>query len=506
MVAATRSKVREAVRASTDGPLRHLRACAGSLRASAARHNPPMFHRLGLWAAICPAAARRAPLSPAAARWARALSQGPPSGQEAVAFRVSAADAYVKWHAWHLGLSPLTATSRELKRVHLPFWHFTARAAHAGAPHLEAFVYAGEAVPRHIAGAVLLAPVEEARPYWGPSESLDGTAAEPYALFEKGAWALAQAAAGAPAGARYADIASRRVLLPAYLVTYRVLGFITLKAYINGYSGTVWGEAQETPGARLYALYAARAQSYTAETGFQSLGKLGAVLRLLARDTPQLAQVLGLLATLAMRVLLSPPVLVSLGAFVGHTLLSPFLSRRASEARWEALRREERARQEGQRDEWLFREAEQRVRERQQRREAQGSQRSSRQWEQGGWEQWEQQRGGGGSSSSSSSGGSGGAWGGGSARGAAKPAGSSSRTSSGSSSRGKMPPFVAPGDHHAVLGLSGSFSQEELSAAFRRELQTYHPDHSAANGWDPQAASDRTRDILEAYRALKRGR
>ena len=58
-------------------------------------------------------------------------------------------------------------------------------------------------------------------------------------------------------------------------------------------------------------------------------------------------------------------------------------------------------------------------------------------------------------------------------------------------------------DPFAVLGVQRDATKEALSAAFRRELLKYHPDHAEAAGWDTEAANHRTKVILEAYRALR---
>jgi DnaJ-domain-containing protein 1 len=68
---------------------------------------------------------------------------------------------------------------------------------------------------------------------------------------------------------------------------------------------------------------------------------------------------------------------------------------------------------------------------------------------------------------------------------------------------GFTPPPVNENNFYEVLKVSPSATMEEISAAFRRELLIYHPDHAAALGLDESAASERTRIIIRAYGELR---
>jgi DnaJ-domain-containing protein 1 len=68
---------------------------------------------------------------------------------------------------------------------------------------------------------------------------------------------------------------------------------------------------------------------------------------------------------------------------------------------------------------------------------------------------------------------------------------------------GFSPPPVNENNFYEVLKVSPSATMEEISAAFRRELLIYHPDHAASLGLDESAASERTRIIIRAYGELR---
>jgi len=61
-------------------------------------------------------------------------------------------------------------------------------------------------------------------------------------------------------------------------------------------------------------------------------------------------------------------------------------------------------------------------------------------------------------------------------------------------------------DPHQVLGIPRSASPEEVHKAFRRELMRWHPDHNRDSDHDPAALQERTRAIIDSYKALKAGR
>lgn len=44
---------------------------------------------------------------------------------------------------------------------------------------------------------------------------------------------------------------------------------------------------------------------------------------------------------------------------------------------------------------------------------------------------------------------------------------------------------------------------DEIRSAFRRELMLYHPDRAEAEGIDPQQATQRTRELYDAYAVLR---
>lgn len=65
-------------------------------------------------------------------------------------------------------------------------------------------------------------------------------------------------------------------------------------------------------------------------------------------------------------------------------------------------------------------------------------------------------------------------------------------------------PRVDARNPYAVLGVSSSASSAEVQRAFRRELMKWHPDHNQATDFDPVELQTRTRQIIDAYRELKR--
>jgi hypothetical protein len=69
---------------------------------------------------------------------------------------------------------------------------------------------------------------------------------EPFALYDSTAWKIARAAytAEMPGDVRFNDVTSRRLLLPAYVITYSTFG-IELRAVVSGWTGAVWGAQQE---------------------------------------------------------------------------------------------------------------------------------------------------------------------------------------------------------------------------------------------------------------------
>jgi hypothetical protein len=382
------------------------------------------------------------------------------SGIESVPFLISSSSALSSFKYWHSQQSPLPITVTSLQAFHIPFWSFSAlhgERSLRGSPSLQ--IYAGSLVPRSIAHSHLLPNLELAHPYYTylvavPSSEIT---VEPFSLYEAPAWGLAQAAYAQSAGGphRLTGVTSRRILAPIFCVQYTVLG-LGHTAYMGGSTTKIWAAIQSTPGAQLYAYWHALFPAVTFQTGGQLGGLLGALLEVLARLDPAIVKLLytglGTLLRLPLRALLYPPFLLGLLSLTGHTLVAPTLAYRRLAAQWAAQHARERAEQAGMQDVWRFRE-----------RAPSGSASST--------------------STSSSAG----------------------RPSSSGSGKGRKPPYIAPGDYHGLLGVSSTATKAELSVAFRKQLQSFHPDHAEANGWDAKGAAERTVLILEAYKALRRG-
>jgi DnaJ-domain-containing protein 1 len=274
---------------------------------------------------------------------------------------------------------------------------------------------------------------------------------DPFSLYEGPAWALARGAwpgGGAPPR-RPAGAASRRVLLPGFVVQYAV-GGVRLVAYVHGGTGGVYGLAEEAASARAYGAVVRAA---------------GAVSDLLASLVARDVRLLYALVAAAARLLLAPAFLVGLllasAGVLGHAALAPAARQAALWAEWEQTRAAEAVAQRGAAEEWVF-------------------------------------RGGAGGGGGGGDGGGGGAGAGGGARAA------------GSAPRGaraaRVPPAVDESNPWAVLGVQRGATKEALSAAFRREVLKYHPDHAEAAGWDAEAANRRTQLVLDAYRQLRKGK
>jgi hypothetical protein len=281
---------------------------------------------------------------------------------------------------------------------------------------------------------------------------------EPFALYDSTAWKIARAAytAETSGDVRFNDVTSRRLLLPAYVITYSTFG-IELRAVVSGWTGAVWGAQQEvTPRS-----FASPRHFVTSHTHWSQ----AATARLLARilssiqagfvqdsvaavlRNPHAARAAMVLLLPLMRgaakLLFFPPIFVatvlSLGGLFAHATFAPYSHQRRLFQQWEATRAEEARVQSAMFDEWKFR----------------------------------------GSSSSNNS--------------------SSSNSSSSSSSNSQhtqprgypqqrqqqplrppstgLPP-VNERDFYAVLGLGSkgtSAATEDVQAAFRRELLKYHP-------------------------------
>jgi DnaJ-domain-containing protein 1 len=76
---------------------------------------------------------------------------------------------------------------------------------------------------------------------------------------------------------------------------------------------------------------------------------------------------------------------------------------------------------------------------------------------------------------------------------------------SGSASRSPGDQGRAPFDPYRVLGIRRGASQGDIKRAYHTQLQQHHPDKAAHLGREAQALAEaRTRDIIEAYRLLRR--
>jgi DnaJ-domain-containing protein 1 len=378
---------------------------------------------------------------------------------------VNAQSRFSEWATTEAAL-PRHPTVLSTTPLFLPFWAFSARLTVKG-PHgnvtrtLEASersaqVYAGHALPRdllHVAKGELW----DARPF---ERGLTEGAAfrtpvdvHAFGVHESTAWELVVAqlaeAEGQVEPLAVADLASRRLLLPVWEVQYSYLGQ-TMCAYINAVNGEVFG-VQQKAGA---ALLRAALKKGTAKVP----GAADASLRLLRdlldglRSSNEGGRIIVTLLSGALtmlkpfaRLLLSPPVLLALGAVFASSAVHPILWQRLTFSAWEATREAERLKQSGKADTWKHRQL--RTREAPHPPNAAGA--------------------------------------------------GEARTGA------RKPPRVEESDPFAVLGVSHLATTEEVHAAFRRELQLYHPDHSHAAGWDEEEASNRTRLILEAYAILR---
>jgi uncharacterized membrane protein YkvA (DUF1232 family) len=67
------------------------------------------------------------------------------------------------------------------------------------------------------------------------------------------------------------------------------------------------------------------------------------------------------------------------------------------------------------------------------------------------------------------------------------------------------PSSDAPWDPYAILGVAGGASAEEIAAAYREQMQRYHPDRVAHLGEELQRLAHRkTLDIQRAYAELSK--
>ena len=466
----------------------------------------------------------RLPRAPrAAARAASTLT-----GTEAVPFALTRApQVFSELQAWWARSCPGLAPPKWgwPKPVFLPHWIFELDVkipAHGivrtGFVGPSTVLYSGASYPRSMVD-VLKCDLRTAQPFRGAMLQLgDGAMAdvEPFELFESTAWTLVRAsflareasllaptqrgdAGGAPFGhdAFFSNVRSHRVLLPAWVVTYPYL-FETFRVYVNAHSGEVAGVQQYSPLAslaRLTRTLDARDLSDKANSFVRVLEKALTPKQLLALLNGGL-----LLARPLLKVLLWPPLLVAsaatLGAFALSRATRSHRQQAAELAAWEEQRAHERRLQATMSDEWRFKPQGESAWERDaaRRREEEASERARqarvREQQQQQPQQQQQQ------SAKAQP------------RAAPKAEPSSARAGGGAAQqqqrRRPLPPPVDAADFYAVLGLQPHASEDDVKAAFRRELMRYHPDHQGEDdGFDAQGCSDRTRAIIAAYSTLR---
>ena len=213
------------------------------------------------------------------------------------------------------------------------------------------------------------------------------------------------------------------------------------------------------------------------------------------------------------KVLLWPPFLVgsllTFGVFAAARSTAGMRSQQRAFASWKEQRRAEMLLQNAMTDAWEFRplgesaadRARARAREAEETRaweeraSAARAERARRTYASSASSSSSTRRGGGGTASASAAAGGGG--------GAGGRVGGAGKATGPPPPVGKKPPPVNPDDFYAVLGVPRSASEDDVKAAFRRELFRYHPDHAVDSGMDPAACSERTRVIIKAYGTLR---
>jgi len=229
------------------------------------------------------------------------------------------------------------------------------------------------------------------------------------------------------------------------MVEYSLAG-VSLVAYVHGGTGGVYGLAQEAASARIFAAVSRAAGAAT--DLFSSL---------LTKDV----RLFYALVAAAARVVLAPAFLVGLAlasvGVIGHAAMAPAAKQAALWGAWEKTRAAETAAQKGMTEEWIFR--------------GEGEARAARK-RAGEWDGFPNR---------------------------------TARASGRAGSFKRFPPPVDESDPWDVLGIQRGATKEVVSTAFRRELFKYHPDHAESHEWDAEAATNRTRIIMEAYRTLRKG-
>jgi hypothetical protein len=385
-------------------------------------------------------------------------------------------------------------------------------------------LYSGAGYPRSMT-EVVKCDLHAAQPFRGGMLQLDEGVqvdVEPFELFESTAWALVRAnvlaheaalapaergggGGGAPFGhdAVFSNVRSHRVLLPAWVVHYPYL-MERFRVFVNGATGDAAGVQQFSPLAALTRLGSLDASGLAANVDAVARALRAAQRVLPPQTVVALLNGALLLARPLLKVLLWPPLLVASAATLGVFALSRAThghrQQRAELAAWEEQRAAERRLQATMTDEWRFKPqgeaAWERAAERAREEEASARARAARARQQQPQQQQQQQQQQQWSSSTAPP------------RTAAPRAEPSARAGSGGAQqqpRKPLPPPVDAADCYAVLGIAyPSASEEDVKAAFRRELMRYHPDHQDGDGgFDAQACSDRTRAIIAAYATLR---
>jgi hypothetical protein len=440
----------------------------------------------------------------------------PHAGTEAVPFARSQQTAREDFERWWRENSPSLKVPR-VERVDsmlVPFWAFIARVSVPSlalnrtvddSPHLQ--IYAGAAFPR-VFMEVAKQDLLNARPFSAGLLQVPGGGAvelEPFVLYEATAWQLARqqlleheaAVHGRPPAAlgdaSFSGVESHRVLFPVHGVIYTYL-FTEFRVIVNGRTGAAYG-VQQT------AAFTGVPLSSVLERAAQ-LQPLLYTLRRMRLPEGMVQVVIGFLSVLirpALKLIFWPPFflasLAAVGAWTAARTTAGLREQHLTFARWQEQREAEAKLQATMSDDWNFRPVGESRADRARARAREAEEARSQQQEQQRQRAEAESRARASSSYSSSrrpasDGG----------RSTTRPSAASARSSGG----GRPPPPVDSNDYYAVLGLSRrSASEDDVKAAFRRELMLYHPDHAPAAGLDPAACSERTRQIIKAYGTLR---
>jgi DnaJ-domain-containing protein 1 len=398
-------------------------------------------------------------------------------------FRSTPQEALRRFEDWHSLNSPFPAPRVDsLRPFYLPFWLFEYS---DNGQKVAEFIYGGKEFARYLTHVfkpspqVGLQPFDASFLHAGPSAVLNSGAhshekvtVEPFHLFES--TALQTFILKGRALSALSRLTSQRCFLPGYALVYKELGLVEHRCFLSGSGPGVFGLAEENSTSRLWKSVVNVLTPLLSHLGGLS-GKISIadILRS-AANNPYHARVLTGLLLYFLRssaaVLLAPPFLVgaflSISAALTHALFAPSAAHKTILSQWEEDLAKVLEAQRGKTDEWRFRPRE-------------GSTRSSQQQSSGQQSAGQRRE----RRTAPSSGGGG--------------------SSSGSRSAFRAMPKVDASDPYAVLGLARGASTEEIQAAFRSQLMTYHPDHAAQSGWNEAEASERTRLIIDAFRKLR---